>query len=221
VSHLLPVALTAVTDFTRDAQRLLRDPDQFKWYTVTLVAFVLYVYSVEVERRRWDIVLAGVALWLVDWFNEVVNALVLHFSDRAALWTVTGNTSYLILIGLTIEISFMFAISGIVFVKTLPPDPRMRILGVPNRLALALLFSCFCVFVEVLLHGTGYFHWEYWWWNVPFVPLIVVFGYLTFFLTAAYVFDLRDTRKQIRVVGGLAALVGAMICLFGPILEWI
>jgi hypothetical protein len=220
VPDLAPT-LTAVTDFTRDAERLLRDPDQFKWYTVTLIAFVLYVYSVEVERRRWDIVLAGVALWLVDWFNEVVNALVLHFSDRAALWTVTGDTSYLILIGLTIEISFMFAIAGVVFVKMLPPDPRMRILGVPNRFLLALVFSCFCVLVEVLLHETGYFHWEYWWWNVPFVPLIVVFGYLTFFLAAAYVYDLRDTRRQARVVAALAALVGAMILLFGPILEWI
>ena len=130
--------MTAVTDFTREAERLLRDPDQFKWYTVTLIAFVLYVYSVEVERRRWDIVLAGVALWLVDWFNEVVNALVLHLSDRAALWTVTGDTSYLILIGLTIEISFMFAVAVVVFAKVLPPDPRTRILGIPNRLALAL-----------------------------------------------------------------------------------
>jgi hypothetical protein len=221
VSHILPTALPAVTEFTREAERLLRDPDQFKWYTVTLLAFVLYVYSVEVERRRWDIVLAGIALLLVDGFNEVVNALVLHFSDRAALWTVTGSTSYLILIGLTIEIAFMFAVAGIVFVKTLPPDPRMRILGVPNRFALALLFSCFCVFVEVLLHATGYFHWEYWWWNVPFVPLIVIFGYLTFFLTAAYVFDLRDTRRQLRVVASLATLVGAMILVFGPILEWI
>ena len=213
--------LLAVTDFTREAERLLRDSSQFKWYTVTLVAFVLYVYSVEVERRRWDIVLAGLALWLVDWFNEVVNALVLHFSHRAALWTVTGDTSYLILIGLTIEISFMFAVAGVVFVKTLPPDPRMRILGIPNRFALALLFSCFCVLVEILLHGTGYFHWEYWWWNVPFVPLIVIFGYLTFFLTAAYVYDLRDIRRQAKVVAALAALVGAMILVFGPILEWI
>jgi hypothetical protein len=218
---VLAWTLVAVTDFTREAERLLRDPDQFKWYTVTLVAFVLYVYSVEVERRRWDIVFAGIALWLVDWFNEVVNALVLHFSHRAALWTVTGDTSYLILIGLTIEISFMFAIAGVVFVKMLPPDPRLRLLGVPNRLLLAVVFSCFCVFVEILLHATGYFHWEYWWWNVPFVPLIVVFGYLTFFLAAAYVYDLRDTRRQATVVGALAALVGAMILLFGPILEWI
>lgn len=218
---MLATTVVAVTDFTRDAERILRDPDQFKWYTVTLIAFVMYVYSVEVERRRWDIVFAGIALWLVDWFNEVVNALVLHFTDRAALWTVTGDTSYLILIGLTIEISFMFAVAGVVFVKTLPADPRMRVLGIPNRLALALAFSCVCVFVEVLLHATGYFHWEYWWWNVPFVPLIVIFGYLTFFLTAAYVYDLRDPRRQAKVVGALAALVGAMILVFGPVLEWI
>ena len=211
----------AVTDFTREAERLLRDASQFKWYTVTLIAFVMYVYSVEVERRRWDIVLAGAAFWLVDWINEIVNALVLHFSDRAALWTVTGETSYLILIGLTIEISFLFAVAGVVFVKMLPPDPGLRILGLPNRLVLATAFSCFCVFVEVLLHEAGFFHWEYWWWNVPFVPLIVIFGYLTFFLTAAYVYDLRDVRRQVRVVAWLATVVGAMLLAFGPILEWI
>jgi hypothetical protein len=97
----------------------------------------------------------------------------------------------------------------------------LRILGVPNRLLLATGFSCFCVFVEVLLHATGYFHWEYWWWNVPFVPLIVIFGYLTFFLVAAYVYDLRDTRRQATVVAWLAGAVAAMLLLFGPILEWI
>ena len=127
MTHALAPALTAVTaavtDFTRDAQRLLRDPDQFKWYTVTLLAFVLYAYSVEVERRRWDIIFAGIAFWLFDWFNEIVNALVLHFSHRAALWTVTGSTSYLILIGLTIEISFLFAVSGIVLRQVAPAGP--------------------------------------------------------------------------------------------------
>jgi hypothetical protein len=65
----------AVTDFTREAERILRDPSQFKWYTVTLLVLVMYVYANEVERRRWDIVFAGLAFWLADWFNEVVNAL--------------------------------------------------------------------------------------------------------------------------------------------------
>jgi hypothetical protein len=211
----------AVTHFTREAQGLLRDPSQFKWYTVTLLMFVAYVYSVEIERRRWDIVLAGITLWLADWVNEIANALVLHATGRAAVWTVTGDTSYLILIGLTIEITFMFAIYGVVFVKMLPADPATRILGMPNRLALGLLFSSISVFIEVLLHATGYFHWEYWWWGFPAVPLIVLLGYLWFFLVTSYVYDLRDTRKQVRFVSGFAAVVAASIVLFGVVLEWI
>jgi hypothetical protein len=211
-----------VTGFTREAERMLRDPHQFKWYVVALLGFVFYVYAVEVERRRWDIILAGLAFWLMDWFNEVVNALVLHFTHRAAIWTVTGSTAYLILIGLTIEISFLFAVSGVVFVKFLPPDRNMRILGVPNRWVYVLGFSCLCVFIEVLLHAAGVFHWEYWWWNVPFVPLIVIFGYATFFAVAAWVYDMgSDHRRQLRVVGVLAAVDAVVLLVFGPILEWI
>jgi hypothetical protein len=94
--------VVAVTDFTEDALRILRDPHQFSWTTVTLLGLALYVYSVEVERRNWSAVLAGLAFWGMDWINEVVNALVLHFTDRAAIWTTTGDTSYQILIGLNV-----------------------------------------------------------------------------------------------------------------------
>jgi hypothetical protein len=215
------LVLATVTRYTLEAERLLRDSSQFKWYTVTLLVFVMYVYAVEVERRRWDIVFAGLAFWLADWFNEIVNALVLHFTHVAPLWAVTGSTSYLILIGLCIEISFMFAIGGVVYAKVLPPDPAVRILGMPNRLAIGLGFSIFAVFVEVLLHATGFFHWHYWWWNVPFVPLIVIFGYLWFFLVAAWVFDMRDVRRQARVVGVFAAIDVALLVLFGVVLGWI
>lgn len=200
---------------------MLRDASTFKWYTVALLTFVLYVYAQEVERRRYDVIFAGLALWLADWVNEIANSLILHFTDRAALWTVTGDTSYLILIGLTIEISFMFAISGVIYAKTLSADPATRILGVPNRLAIGLGYSLVATGVEVLLHETGYFHWEYWFWNVPFVLPIVIFGYLWFFLVAAYVYDMRDVRRQVRFVGWMAGLVAAAIVVFGPILEWI
>lgn len=213
--------MLAVTDFTLRAQRMLRDETQFKWYVVTLLALVLYVYAVEVERRRWDVILAGLAFWLADWINEIVNALILHFSHRAALWTTTGSTAYLILIGLTIEISLMFAIGGIVFVKSLPEDRRAKLLGLPNRLTIALGFSIFSVFVEVLLNGTGYFHWDYWWWNFPFVFPIVIFGYLWFFLIAAYVYDLPDNRRRLRVVGAMASLVVTALLVFGTVLGWI
>ena len=216
MSHLL-----AVTDATRHAERMLRDGGNFDWSLVALVGFAFYVYAVEIERRRWDIVLAGLAFWLVDWFNEIANSVVLHATDRAPLWTISGNTSYLILIGLTIEISLLFLVAGVVFVKQLPADRHMRILGIPNRLALITAFSCVCVLVEVLLHAIGTFHWEYWWWNVPFVPLIVIFGYGTFFAVAAWVYDMgRDHRRQLRVVGSLAAVDAAGLVVFG-IMGWL
>ena len=134
------VPLTSVTDFTVQAQHLLRDEHQFKWYVVTLLTLVIYVYAVEVERRRWDVILAGVTFWLADWINEIANSLVLHFSHRSALWTVTGDTAYLILIGLTIEISLMFAISGVIYAKSLPPIPN-EIARDANRLTIGLGFS--------------------------------------------------------------------------------
>jgi hypothetical protein len=199
--------MIAVTDAAREALRILRDGSTFEWSTVALLAFVFYVYAVEVERRRWDIVLAGLAFWFMDWFNELANSAIFHASDRAPLWTVTGDTSYLILIGLGVEISMLFLVAGIVFVKQLPADRNLKILGVPNRLFLVFAFSCLCVLVEVFLESTGYFTWEYWWWNTPFVPLIVVFGYMTFFGIAAWVYDMGENRRrQLRVVGTLAAV---------------
>jgi hypothetical protein len=208
--------IAAVTEATREAQGLLRNPEHFQWATVTLLGFVTYVYSVEIERRRWDIVLAGLAFWLMDGFNEIVNSVILHASGRSALWTVTGNTSYLILIGYTIEISMLFLVSGVCFVKQLPADPKARILGINNRLVFGLVSSVFCVAVELLLHATGFFHWDYWWWGFPCVPLIVVFGYLTFFAVAAWVYDMgTDHRRQAKVVGSMAAIDGLGVLVFG------
>jgi hypothetical protein len=195
----------AVPDFVREAQSMLRDGSNFSWAMVTLLGLVVYVYAVEIERRRWDIVLAGLAFLMMDAFNEMVNSAIFHITDRAPLWTVTGDTSYLILIGLSIEIVLLFAISGVAFVKQLPEDPQQKILGLPNRFAMVAFFSIFCVLVEILLVELGIFHWDYWWWNKPFIPLIVIFGYGTFFGVAAWVYDMgKNTRKQLKVVGSMA-----------------
>jgi len=213
------MALGEITSFSRQAEQMLRNPGAFQWSTVFLLGVVFYVYAVEIERRRWDIILAGLALWFMDWFNELINSAVLHISNRAALWTVTGHTSYLILIGLTIELTMFFLIAGVVFVKMLPPDRRLRIVGIPNRWVFVVGFSCLSVTVEILLHATGYFHWEYWFWNIPFVPLIVIFGYMTFFAMAAWVFDMgHNHRRQIAVVGTIAGIdlvLGVCLALVG------
>ncbi len=213
---------TAPLPFVLEAQAMLRDGSHFKWSTVTLIAFCFYVYAVEIERRRWDIVLAGLAFWLTDWLNEIANALILHFTHYAPLWTVTGDTSFLILIGLSLEISFLFFVSGVVFVKQLPQDRALRVFGIPNRWLMIAGYSCLCVVVELALHATGYFHWAYWFWNVPCIPLIIIFGYGTFFTMAAWVFDMgKDHRRQLKVVGALAAAVAVSLVTFGPLLRWI
>src|SRR3954465_11985479 len=199
-------ALATHTAPTLRAEQLVRDPSQFKWYAISLLALVIYVYANEVERGRYDIVAAGLAVWAADWFNEIVNALVLQASDRAPLWATTGPTAYQFLVGLNVEISFMFALAGIVYGKLLPPDRSKRILGMPNRLAVALGLSITSVVVELFLHHAGVFPWEYWWWNTPFVLLIVIFGYLWFYLYAAWVYDVPTPRKRWTRVGGLAAV---------------
>ena len=213
--------LAAVTSFTREAEHLLRAPGRFDWSTVTLLTLVIYVYAVEVERANWSAVLAGLAFWLMDWLNEIINALVLHFNGHAALWTVTGRSSFVILIGLTVEISLFFAINGVIFVKLLPADRSVRILGLPNRWAMALGLSLVSVGVELLLHADGVFHWYYWWWNVASFPVIVVFGYLTFYVVTFWVYDMPQRSRQLQVVGGLASLVLAAGLIFGPLLGWI
>jgi len=213
--------LATRTDFTLRALRMVRDPHLFKWYAVALLAFVVYAYANEVERGRWDVIAAGLAVWLADWFNEIVNGLVLQATNRAALWTTTGPTAYQFLIGLNVEIMFMFALAGIVYVKLLPADRATRILGVPNRLAVALGLSIISVAVEIFLHATGTFHWEYWWWNVPFVLLIIIFGYLWFFLYAAWVYDAPTTRKRWTRIGGLATMDLALGVVFGVGCGWL
>jgi hypothetical protein len=136
-----PVLIALVTEFTREAQQALRAPGHFNWSTITLLGLAVYVYAVEVQREDWDAVLAGLAFWLMDWVNEIINALVLHFDGHAALWTVTGSSSYVILIGLNIEITLFFLINGVVFAKLPPADRSLRIAGIPNRWALAISLS--------------------------------------------------------------------------------
>jgi hypothetical protein len=218
---VLALLQPGVTDFAREAQQMLRQTDDFQWATVFLLGMVTYVYANEYERRNWSAIYAGLALWGMDWINEVVNALVLHWTDRAPIWTTTAHTSFQIFVGLNIEISFMFLIAGIVFVKFLPPDPAARLLGLPNRAVYVLGFSIFSVAVEVLLWAGDVFHWEYWWWKFPNVVLIVLLGYATFYAMAAWVYDMRDRRRQLGVLGALAAIDVALILVFAVILEWI
>jgi hypothetical protein len=209
------------TESALQAQEILRDGSLFQWYVIPLFALVVYVYAVEIERRNWDLFFAGLAFWGMDWFNELWNSLVFHFTNHAPVWGAPGETAYLILIGLNIEITFMFAIAGIAFGKMLPSDKGMRILGLPNRLLFAIVGSVFCVFVEILLNSVGALTWDYPWWSMGAPWLIFLIGYLPFFLVSFWVHDMVSIRSKIITVGVIFAVDVVAILIFGLILGWI
>lgn len=209
------------TEAATQALSILRDGSQFSWYVIPLLALVVYVYAVEVERKNWSLFFAGLAFWGMDWFNEIWNSLVFHFTDFAPVWGAPGDTAFLILIGLNIEICFMFAIAGIAFGKLLPADARLKILGVPNRWFIAISGSIFCVIVEYFLNAIGALTWDYSWWDRGAPLLIVLFGYLPFFLMAFWVHDMKTVKAKVTTVGIIYAVDAVGILVFGVFLHWL
>src|SRR5210317_414285 len=203
------------TDFTQQALDILRDGGQFQWYVIPLLAIVVYIYNSEIYERRWNLVFAGLAFWGADWINEIVNSIFFHLNGQAPFWAAPGDTAFLILIGLNIEIMFMFSIAGIAWSKLLLPDPKTKILGIPNRIFIAVTGSVFCVIVEIWLNQINALTWDWPWWDANTPWLIFLFGYLWFFLIAFWVHDMNDIKKQAKVVGALWAVVALLVLIFG------
>lgn len=112
-------------ELTGQALGILRNGQTFQWYFIPLLAFAVYVYFSEIERKNWKGIAAGLSLYATHWFFEIGNALIQHFSGHA-LWTVPSGTSFLLLIGVGWELSVMFAVAGVIFSKILPADPKRR-----------------------------------------------------------------------------------------------
>lgn len=206
---------------TLQALSILRDGSHFQWYVIPLLSFVFYVYTVEAEKRNWNLILAGLAFWGMDWFNEIVNGLVLRFTGYAPIWGEPGSTAYLILVGLNIETAFMFAVAGIIWTKMLLPNKADKILGIPNRWAVAIGGSAFSVLVEYFLNSAHALTWDWPWWNRGAPWLIFLFGYLTFFIVAFWVYDMDSMKKKLQTVGALWGFNIVCLIVFAGILKWI
>lgn len=198
------------------ALSILRKGDNFQWYVIALLALVVYIYTTEISNRNWKGIAAGLALYSVHWFYEIINALIQHFSGHA-LWTVPTGTAFLLLVGVGIELSFMFSVAGLVLSKLLPADPRLKILGVNNRLLFALGNAAFFAIVEIFLAKTPAFVWVYPSWGA--LPVFVTV-YIPFFLAAFYCYDWKP-RTQAIFISSLAGLDVLMLALFAGVLGWI
>jgi hypothetical protein len=201
---------------TAQALAILRQGDPFQWYVITLLALVLYVYTTEYTHKNWKGIAAGLALYGVHWFFEILNALIQHFSGHA-LWTVPTGTAFLLLVGVGVELSFMFSIAGLVLSKLLPADPKLKILGLPNRLLFAISNAAFFSIFEIFLARTPAFVWVYSWWGALSVFVTV---YIPFFLAAFYCHDWQP-KTQVRFIGTLFGVDALMLLIFAGLLGWI
>jgi hypothetical protein len=201
---------------TAEALSVLRSGNPFQWYVITLFAMVVYVYANEYSKKNWKGIAAGLSLYLVHWLYEIINALIQHFSGHA-LWTVPTGTAFLLLVGVGVELSFMFAIAGLVMSKLLPEDPKMKILGIPNRIFFAVANAALFSIFEIFLAKTPAFVWVYPWWGAVPVFLTV---YIPFFVVSFLCYDWPPRTQKI-VIGALAAVDIVALVVFAGILHWI
>ena len=201
---------------TEAALSILRSGEPFEWYVVTLLALSLYAYINEISKKNWKVVAGGLSLYMVHWSVEIANALIQHFSGHA-LWTVPTGTAFLILVGVGIEISFMFPVIALTMCKLLPEDPRQKIWGVNNRLLMALINAALISFIEIFLAKTPAFVWVYPWWGAVTVFITV---YIPFFVAAFYVYDWKPEAQKRFLLTLLVINVAALV-LFAGVLKWI
>lgn len=203
----------ANVDAAERARDAVRSTANFNWTFIALFAFVVYVYATEIQRKNYRFVVAGLALYMVHWFYEIMNAVICA-STGFALWTVSPeSTSFILLVGVSWELSMMFAIAGLIMSKLLPEDPKKKILGINNRILFAVGNAAFFSAVEIFLASTPAFIWVYPWWGA--IPVFIT-TYIPFFLAAFLVPD-RKSRFQKIFIGGLAAVNVILLAVLIPL----
>lgn len=195
------------------AKTAVRSTDNFDWTFIFILAVVVYIYISELKAKNYRGIIAGLALYMTHWLYEITNAVICHLSGYA-LWTVSPeSTSFILLIGVSWELSMMFSIAGIATHKLLPDDPKMRILGINNRWLFAVGNAALFSVIEIFLASTPAFIWVYPWWGA--IPVFVT-TYIPFFLAAFLVPDAKP-RTQKLYIGGLAVINVLLLCVFAPL----
>ncbi len=201
---------TGAADHAREAVRSVAN---FNWTFIAIFAFVVYVYATELQRKNYRAIAAGLALYMVHWFYEIMNAVICAATGYA-LWTVSPeSTSFILLVGVSWELSMMFAVAGLIMSKLLPEDPKKKILGVNNRILFAVGNAAFFSVVEIFLASTPAFIWVYPWWGA--IPVFIT-TYIPFFLAAFLIPD-RKPRTQKIFIGGLAAVNVLLLAILIPL----
>lgn len=160
----------------------------FPWAVVGELAFVVYIYAATIGRGDWRRFYLGITYWAWELLWEIVNGLF-GWRFGAPLFGVAGHSAYVIYRGINIEISLLFAVAPLALFHLLDEEKKARPV---QRWKLPVLAPCalgvLCVGVEVLLHFAGALIWTYWWWNWPFIFVILI-GYCAWFLLLTWHYE--------------------------------
>lgn len=203
----------------------VRSTDNFNWTFIFILAVVFYVYWSEIHKKNYQAVFAGLALYGVHWLYEIMNAIIAKASGYP-LWAVSNDsTTFILLIGVSWELSMMFSLAGIISFKMMPQDRTKRYFakgkfkGISCKLMvaleMALLFALFESFLAATAGGSK-FIWVYPWWGV--IPVFIT-TYIPFFLASNYVPDMKPKVRNIFLIAewGLVALLLAILIPLGVI----
>jgi len=194
------------------AKAAVRDTSNFNWTFIALFAVVVIIYVDEIHKKNYKAIAAALMLYSVHWLYEIANAVICHFSGYA-LWTVSPeSTSYILLIGVSWELSMMFAIAGFTS-KLLPQDKNLKILGINNRVAFAIGSALFFSLVEIFLAGTPAFIWVYPWWGA--IPVFIT-TYIPFFLASYLIYD-KEPKTQKKWIISLACVNIVLLAVLVPL----
>ncbi len=209
-----------MTEASKTVLGALRSTENIQWYVVPLLIFVIYVYVTEAERKNWHAFFIGIAVWAGELIWEMFNALILHFTQYASLWSTPGKSAYILYSGINIEIAAFFAVAGVIVVKSLPEDRGVTISGIPNRIIIPLFWGILSVTVEILLNAAGLLVWDWWWWGWPHIYLVVAVYVLPWYgISVAYDRMSLRAKKFWAMLLVCGAVAGHMI--FAVWLRWI
>ena len=199
---------------------VVRSTENFNWTFIFILAVVFYIYWSNLHKKRYDVIYAGIALYGVHWLYEIANAVIARIF-RYPLWAVSNqSTTFVLLIGVSWELSMMFSIAGMISLKMLPEDRTKHYFATEKRkgiscklvgaISMALLFAL----VESFLAGTSNnsFIWVYKWWGV--LPVFIT-TYIPFFLASNYVPDMKPKTRKIFLIS-LWSLVALLLVILIP-----
>ena len=202
----------------------VRDTGNFGWTFIFILAVVFYVYWSEIHKKNYPAVQAGLALYGVHWLYEIANAIIGKCSGYP-LWAVSNqSTTFILLVGVSWELSMMFSLAGIISFKMMPQDrtkryfARGKFKGISCKLMvaieMALLFALFESFLAATTNNS--FIWVYQWWGV--IPVFFT-TYIPFFLASNYVPDMKPKARNIFLIAewGLVAVLLAVLIPCGVI----